>query len=445
MGFGMSAANRRRRLRWQGVAISAIPLTAALAVALGWLWLGRASLLPPPVVELTGVDPAVCRAVENARAAILHNPGSAENWGMLGMVLRCHDLSVEASNACFAQAERLDPRQPRWPYLQATSVLTANPEAAIAKLHRAVELCDCDPDTPRLELGEVLLEQGRFQEAAEQFRRVLQCRPGNARASLGLGRLADEHGELSVSIAHLDHCLADSHTRQAATILLAHIHERLGNRSAAEQTLRKAAELPKDAAWPDSFQEEVDRLRVGKQVSLAAADHLIRQARYGDALGLLHQAVQDYPDSAWAWSMVGKAHLGNNDVPAAERALRKAAELGPDRYEVHFYLGVALLLQKKYPAAAHCLRKATELKPDFADAHYDLGHSLKEQGDEVGAIAAFRTALHWKPEYGAAHVDLANLLLKRGQKDEALVHVRHAVRLNPTNPEAKHLLDKLQQ
>jgi tetratricopeptide (TPR) repeat protein len=238
--------------------------------------------------------------------------------------------------------------------------------------------------------------------------------------------------------------VADPHTRQAANVLLAQIHERLGDKSAAERVLRKAAELPKDALWPDPFQEEVDRLRVGKQVSLSAAERLIHQARYGDALRLLQQAVQDYPDSAWAWSMVGKAHLGNNEVPAAERALRKATELGPNLFEVHFYLGVALLLQKKYPAASSCFRKATELKPDFADAHYDLGHSLKEQGDEAGAIAAFRTAIHWKPDYRAARVDLANLLLKRGRKDEALVHLRHAVRLNPTDPDAKHLLDQLQ-
>jgi tetratricopeptide (TPR) repeat protein len=441
----MSAAKRRRRSRRRLLTIIALPLLAASIAACGWWWSSGPNPPAPPVVELTGVDPAVCRAVDAARSAVLQSPKSADAWGKLGMVLQCHDLPVEASNACLAQAERLDPRQPRWPYLQATSVLTTNPEAAIAKLQRAVELCDCDPDAPRLQLGEVLLDQGQFQEAAEQFRRIVQKDPGNARALLGLGRLAHERGELSESISHLDHCVADVHTRQAASLLLAQIHKRLGNKPAAEQALRQAADLPMDAPWPDRFEDELDRLRVGKQVSLPAADRLIRQGRYPDALRLLQRAVRDYPDSAWTWTMVGKAHLGNNDLPAAERALRKATELGPNLFEVHFYLGVALILQKNYQAASGCLRKATELKPDFADAHYDLGHSLKEQGDEAGAIAAFRAAIQCKPDYRAAHLDLANLLLKRGQKDEALIHVQHAVRLNPNDPNAKKLLDEVQK
>src|SRR5439155_409376 len=99
----------------------------------------------------------------------LQSPGSAEAWGKLGMILQSHGLGVEASTACLAEAERLDPRQPRWPYLQAILVVTTDPDAAIPKLQRAVALCDCDPAAPRLELGEVLLDQGRFPEAAEQF------------------------------------------------------------------------------------------------------------------------------------------------------------------------------------------------------------------------------------------------------------------------------------
>jgi tetratricopeptide (TPR) repeat protein len=181
------------------------------------------------------------------------------------MVLQGHELAVEASNACLAQAERLDPRQPRWPYLQAASLLSTNPEAAIEKLERAIELCDCQPDVPRLELGELLLDQGRFPEAAEQFRRISESHPGNARASLGLGRVAYEQRAFALGIAHLDRCVANVHTRQAATLLLAQIYERQGNRSAAERALRQAEDLPKDTAWPDPFQDEVNRLRVDKK------------------------------------------------------------------------------------------------------------------------------------------------------------------------------------
>jgi len=248
---------------------------------------------------------------------------------------------------------------------------------------------------------------------------------------------------LSESIAHLDHCVADVHARKAANLLLAQVRERLGNKSAAEQALRQATDLPNDRAWLDRFQDEVEELMVGKQKLLALADGLIRQNRCPDALRLLQRTVQEYPDSAWAYVMIGRACIASRDLSAAEQALLKATELGPDVPEAHSELGVALILQKKYQAAATCFRKATELKPDFALAHYNLGHSLKEQGDEAGAIAAFRTVINCKPDYGAAHFNLAMLLVKRGQRDEALVHLRHAVRLNPTDPSAKKLLEQV--
>jgi tetratricopeptide (TPR) repeat protein len=447
----MSAAKRRNRRNLKSVplrrryllAVAVLLVVGASIPALCLWWSRRTSIPAPPVVDLTGVDPAVHRAVDAARTAILQNADSADAWGKLGMVLVGHAFSVEASDACLAQAERLDPRQPCWPYLQATSVITTDPEAAIRKLRRAVALCDCDPDAPRLQLGEVLLEQGRLEEAAEQFLRVLQQHPGDARASLSLGRVAFERSELSESITHLNNAAADAHTRKAAHTLLAQAYERLGNKPAAEQALRQAAELPKDTTWPDPFQEKVSELQVGKQTALVRANSLINQAHYAEAVRLLQQTVLDYPDSAVAWVLLGRACVGGKDLPAGERALRKATQLRPDMADAQFLLGVALFLQKKYQAAAPCFRKATELQPDFAQAHFDLGHCLREQGDNAGALAAFRTAIHYKPDYGTAHFNVAVLLLKRGQRDEALVHLRQAVRLNPRDQNAQWLLDQV--
>jgi tetratricopeptide (TPR) repeat protein len=397
------------------------------------------------MVDLTAIDPAVRRAVDSARSAVLQNPQSADTWGKLGMILQGHGLSVEAANACFAQAERLDPRKPCWPYYQATSIMNTDPEAALPKLQRTAQLCDCAPDAPRLQLAELLLDLGRLPDAAEQLERVLQQEPGNARAFLDLGRIAFERGELEKSISHLDRAVADPHTRKAARILLAQTYERLGNPTAAEQELHRAKELPNDLVWPDPFKEDMLKLRVGKQVALARADQLLHQEHYPQALQLLQRTVQEYPDAAWAWVMMGRAHLGKKDYAAAEQALRKATELGPDLAEAQFYLGVAYFFQKNYPAATTCFRKATERKPDFALAHYNLGHSLKEQGDESGAVAAFRTAISCQPDYAAAHFNLATLLVKKGQWDEALVHLRHAVQLNPTDPQARKLLEQVQK
>src|SRR5437899_2101638 len=126
--------------------------------AVGYLWFRSAPPDPPDVV-LTGLDPTVVNVVEESRAAVRHSPRSAAAWGRLGMVLVVHDFHAEA-NRCFAQSERLDPRDPHWPYYQGITLFLGDPKAAIPKLRRAVALCGDRPDVPRLRLAETLFAQG---------------------------------------------------------------------------------------------------------------------------------------------------------------------------------------------------------------------------------------------------------------------------------------------
>jgi tetratricopeptide (TPR) repeat protein len=425
----------------------------ALAVGLG-TYLRRPAPAPPspvtqeelpepPVIDPAGVDPAVTRAVAEARTAVSQSPRSADAWGRLGMILLAHDFRTEA-NACLTRAERLAPGEPRWPYFQGVALAFDDPEAATPKLRRAAELAGGAAEAPRLQLAEVLMAQGQLEEAASEFRDVLRQHPDHARAHLGLGRLAYERGDLRESLAHLRRSAGDTRTRKGSHVLLAEVYQRLGDAEAVRRELREVGSLPDDPAWPDPLYEEVTRLRTGKQASLARADQLIRQGRHEEAVAALEQALRDYPGTDWAWLMLGRAYLGKNDLPAAEQVLRKAVQAAPELVEAHFYLGVALNLQQDRRAATACFRQATALKPGFALAHYNLGQCLREQGDQAGAIEAFRTALACKPDYVPAHVNLGELLAQKGQTAEALVHLRHAVQLDPADSRARRLLEQAQ-
>jgi tetratricopeptide (TPR) repeat protein len=416
-------------------------VSAALATGVGgWVWF-RESVPEPPAIQADSIDPAVRAAIEKARGQVRQAPRSATAWGQLGMVLATHSFPTEA-HTCLAQAERLDPREPRWPYYQGVLLAPAEPDAAIPLLRRAVELFGDGPDAPRLRLAELLYAQGHLDEAGDQFRRLLQHHPDHARAYLGLGRLAYRQNNLEESLAHLNHSVTNGRTRRASTILRAEIHQRLGSRAAAEQDLRQAAGLPDDPEWPDPFVEEYQRLGVGRKAHLDRANQLLDQRRYAEARTALEQAVRAYPDSDWAWLLSGKAALKQNDPAAAERALRKALKLTPDSVEAWFHLGITLFAKKDLRGAGECFRKATERKPD-AQAYYLLGHCLAPQGDEGGAIEAFRKALRYQPNYAQAHLDLGTLLAKRGQNADALLHLGYAVQLDPANLRAKKLLQQV--
>lgn len=419
-------------------ALAAAGLAAGL-VAGYWVW-QRGPVPDPPAVELTGADPDVARAVEAARARVQGAPRSALAWGQLGMVLHAHDFLAPA-NRCYEQAERLDPRDPRWPYLRGQSLLMSHlePVAALRSLERAAELCG-DEAAPRLLLGEALLEQGRLDEAEGQFHRVETAHPADPRAHLGLGQVAYLRDDLKGSRYHLLRSASEAPRVRATHALLAEIHWRLGDKEDADAERRRAAQSAPEPGWPDPYLEQVLQCATGALARIDRANWLSRQGRGAEALALLRQTAQEHPDSAQAHLMLGRTLIQLGRPGEAEPELREAVRLKPDAVSAQFELGVSLQLQGDYRAAAECYRQATRLKPDFAPGRFNLGHCLLKEGDRAGAVEAFREAVRYKPDLAEGHRDLGDLLAQNGQRAEALVHLQHAVRLNPDDARARELL-----
>jgi tetratricopeptide (TPR) repeat protein len=393
-----------RRRRWLLVLLAA----AALAVGLGWYLWRRASAPVPPEVALEGVDPAVAKAVEAARRRVLQEPRSADTWGHLGMVLRAHDFAAEA-NTCFLEAERFAPKDPRWPYLHALTLLMTDPDAGLPRLRRAVELCRDDPYEPRLRLAQVLLARGEHEEAEQHFRQLLEYEADHPGAHLGLGRLAYQRGRLRACIQHLQVAAPSPWTRKSAHTLLAQVYRRLNDLDALRK-LGPVDALPDDLPWRDKFVDEVARLRVGMEASLDRATRLLQQGRVDEAVALLRETAEQYPESGRGWLVLGQACIEVKDYAGAENALGNAVRRSPDSAEARFHLGVAHYMQDNPSEAARCFRRAVRLKPAYALAHYNLGHCLKKQGDRAGAVAAFRLALRYKPDYAPARKELDRLV-----------------------------------
>src|SRR5216683_524286 len=271
--------------------------SAVLAAGIGlawWLWL-TARMPDPPVADLAGAEPVVAEAIEAARAAATRNLRSAAAWGHLGMVLQAHDYLAEAER-CFAQAEKLDAADPRWPYLQARTLLKdpLDPGAGVRCLERAVERCG-DVPAPRLRLG----------EAEAHFRQVLERDPKNPRALLGLGQVAHFRGDLKASLNHLTASALVAPRVMATHALLAETQLRLGNERAAEEERRRLSQSTDDPAWPDPYFEEVQRCTVGVVPEINKASGLFQQGRAAEAVKMMQEIVARHPDSLLAYLALG--------------------------------------------------------------------------------------------------------------------------------------------
>jgi tetratricopeptide (TPR) repeat protein len=400
---GISTASSGRK-RWI-IGLGTIGVLAALGLGV-WLW-PRLARPQPPVIDLTQVDSEIAEAITEARQAVERKPSSGPAWGHLGMVLRAHDYALE-SVYCLAQAERLDRRDARWPYLQGLTLLLTDPEAGLPHLKRAVELCGETPLAPRLRLAEVMVEMGRLDEAEQQVHEALAQEPDNTRAHFVQGQIAVAHNDAKRALAEFNQCVADEHARRKALRLRAQVYRRLGDRTHAEADDRAVAELSEDVLWPDPFTEEVLQLQCGLNARVARADVMSRNGQLQPAIALLEETTQKYPTASSPWLHLADLwrQLGRSEQ--AEQACRQAVQVDPDEAQAWFGLG-CFQASNRPREAAESFRKTLRLKPDHALAHFNLAYCLRQLGDSAAAAEEYRQALRCRPDYGPARNGLKEL------------------------------------
>src|SRR5262245_57701831 len=200
--------------------------TLALAVGIGVILYFRpwaSASIDPPAPDLSHMDPAVRKVIEDEQSRVRDAPQSGRAWGRLGMAFQSHMFHGEALS-CFEQAVKQEPDNPRWPYFRGVIRMAHDPPTALADLRRAVELCHDATDGPRLRLAEVYLRLGQPDEAREQFQALVRKDPGHGRARLGLARLDFQTGQLATSREHLRHALGSPVCQKSALTLSAEIY-----------------------------------------------------------------------------------------------------------------------------------------------------------------------------------------------------------------------------
>lgn len=427
------------RRRWVFGILLAVAILGGMVGGYYYYWL-RVEIPEPPTVEFANLEPPAAAAIQQARAAVLQSPRSAAAWGRLGVVLAAFKLFSDA-RACFACAERLDPRDFRWPYLQSQATELNDPEM-IPTLERAVEVAPNPPDTVRLDLAEALLAHSRLDEAEQHCREVLRHDSADPRAHLSLARLAFARGRLDESLASLQRAADSPFTQRAACLLLAQIHKAKGDAAVAAEDTQRLSQLPEDRPFPlPCFAEEMEQLRQDG-TALSRAERLANQGRLAEALAILQRLASQYPDWGMVWLDIGQLLARGKSYAAAEAALRKAARLLPSSAKPYYHLGVALTEQGKHQEADAAFRQATELQPDYAEAYFGLSRCLQALGDRDGAEQALRAAIRYLPSSALARVALGELLAQSGRPAEGLEQLRSAARLRPNDQQIHKLIQQ---
>jgi tetratricopeptide (TPR) repeat protein len=396
----------------------------------------------PPTIDTSGLDATATALIRQSREAVLATPRSSDAWGRFGRMLKSFNFRPEA-RISLAQAERLDPTEPRWPYYQAMLLLTEQPEAAAQKLSRTVALSGNEPAMPRLRLGRLLIETGQQEKALAELQQLIAARPECAPASMLIAQITYSRGEMDRTLALAKPATTNPHTARVAWTLLSNLALRKGDTNAAEMASRRASAVTADVPWPDPYEDEITALRNDRRSLSERAQNLLLAGRAADALPLASRLRQEYPEFAETWLVLGRAQYLQGQPQAAEESLRRFLKSDSNSVVGHFQLGMSLLAQHHYPDAIASFERATALKPDFGPAFLNIGFALVKSGKLREAVAPFKQAIQHNPEVIDSYILLADLRLQLGENEGAAEMARLAERVNPNDRRLPALRQKL--
>jgi Flp pilus assembly protein TadD len=215
--------------------------------------------------------------------------------------------------------------------------------------------------------GELLSLQGwiynkmrRLNQARQSLESAIAAEPGNPDHYLDLSTVLNNQGESEAALQVLTAGMDRGVEKRRLQVQKGMIYEKTGNYVEAEKFYRAAVEAK--AADPPAY------------VALAAL--LLGTDRQKEALGLLRNATQLFPNAPLLQYMYGAELLESTREPDqeqlenAESVLKKALELNPFYANTHYMLGRLYLKRQDDNRAQTCFEKACAFNPKHTDAYY---------------------------------------------------------------------------
>jgi protein O-mannosyl-transferase len=276
-------------------------------------------------------------------------------------------------------------------------------------------------------LGVVLEQQGKLDQAEAEFRRALELKPTFAEALNSLGGHLAGRGRVEEGI---------SYCRRALEINPIYVNAlyNLGNAYAGQQRFAEAI----------SYYEEALRLKPRDYEARSnLAQSLAKTGRMDEALAQYRLAWKSKPEDVNLCRNLAAALVRQGKPDEAIGLYRQALGQNPNDANLRYELGLALALQERWDEAIEQYTETLRLASDNVEARYNLGYALRRRGRLEEAAAQLREALRLAPEFPLAQYNLGCVLADQGRRDEAVSHLKEAVRLKPDYHEAREKLRAL--
>jgi tetratricopeptide (TPR) repeat protein len=295
------------------------------------------------------------------------------------------------------------------------------------------------PDRPRESdikerhnLGVAFFRTGMLEDAAREFRRVLEIAPDDMRARFHLAMISMRQGEHRDAARELVQIARRHGPNYAVLVNLATAFRHMDRTEDALLALNEA---------------ENARART-PAVALARAVTYLHQQE----LDQTRAALQDYrsrldpgekPEAAWYYHAALTEAIGS-DASRAQALCWEGLEVHPDVAPLLLLAGLAAERLGDNDGAELFYRRAIEVEPNLPQAHKDLGDIAYARGATDEATRLYQRASELAPDLGDDVYAKLGALHYRARNREAAVRCwTRSLELNPANDAVRNRLEVL--
>lgn len=155
----------------------------------------------------------------------------------------------------------------------------------------------------------------------------------------------------------------------------------------------------------------------------------------------LKKATDLSPNFTEAWLVTAKLEFASQQYEQAavsfSKVTRIASSPDPSALEAGFYRGLSLMYSGNYPRAEEAFAAVARVLPLPEVVNNQAVAFSRRSKDAAGAIPLFRQAVVADPTDADYHFNLAVSLHRHGDQAEALTELAEAIKLHPSDSEAK--------
>jgi tetratricopeptide (TPR) repeat protein len=309
-------------------------------------------------------------------------------------------------------------------------------------------------------------KKGRARRALGLYEDVLRLRPWDLESRFELGDLLWELGRSDEAFEQLSLVAgaAPKHIKARRALVLIHA-SRSDNASLVKELQLIATLAPKDVETKPELgaalvasSRNTEAIETYKSI-LELNDKNVQAHKFlGDLYkkeGQQQRAVRSYglaikaaPNDPRAYFLLGAMYVASGDDEAARRIYLKAQRFPKLRGEAYNNLGAIELRRNKLIQSIWYLRRAVRFKPRKAGYRYNLALSLSRNKNHAEALSEVDTALSLNPEHVESNYLKGVVELALGKAEQARLAFQKTLEFSPAHENATHnltLLDELKR